>query len=285
MAGYTRQSAANIVDGLTIFAVDLNAEYNQLQSAFNATTGHTHDGTTGNAPLINLATSVTGTLPFTSTSGTLAVARGGTGATTIAAAKTAFALDQVDNTSDANKPLSTIAATNFTALDIHSKTAAVTLSNNDEIGLLDSTASFSLKRLTLSVLSTILTSTVITTLLNQVNQWLKPQRYSVVALTSANASSFAIGTGANRSLTLTANTTLSNPSDIASYVGQQFSISGQQDTTGGFTLGFGSFWFPIGEATIPSVPLAANNKFRIDGEVVNSTRIDFKLSVVGVDAI
>ena len=45
MAGYTRQAAANITTGSVIDAADFNDEYNQVQSAFNASTGHTHDGT------------------------------------------------------------------------------------------------------------------------------------------------------------------------------------------------------------------------------------------------
>ena len=45
MAGYTRQAAANIVTGSVVDADDFNDEYNQIQSAFNASTGHTHDGT------------------------------------------------------------------------------------------------------------------------------------------------------------------------------------------------------------------------------------------------
>ena len=45
MAGYTRQAAANIVTGSVVDADDFNDEYNQVQSAFNASTGHTHDGT------------------------------------------------------------------------------------------------------------------------------------------------------------------------------------------------------------------------------------------------
>ena len=45
MAGYTRQAAANITTGSVIDADDFNNEYNQVQSAFNASTGHTHDGT------------------------------------------------------------------------------------------------------------------------------------------------------------------------------------------------------------------------------------------------
>ena len=45
MAGYTRQASANITTGSVIDADDFNDEYNQVQSAFNASTGHTHDGT------------------------------------------------------------------------------------------------------------------------------------------------------------------------------------------------------------------------------------------------
>jgi hypothetical protein len=63
MAGYTRQSIADIVNGLDITAPPLTAEFNQIDAAFNGTTGHTHTGGTGNAPKINLATSVQGYLP------------------------------------------------------------------------------------------------------------------------------------------------------------------------------------------------------------------------------
>jgi len=48
MAGYTRQDTANnIANGNVIDADDFDAEYNQLESAFNASTGHAHDGTSG----------------------------------------------------------------------------------------------------------------------------------------------------------------------------------------------------------------------------------------------
>lgn len=62
MAGYTRQSVADIINGANITAPPLNAEFNQLSAAFNATTGHIHDGSTGNAPRIPLGTSVSGYL-------------------------------------------------------------------------------------------------------------------------------------------------------------------------------------------------------------------------------
>ena len=63
MAGYTRQSVADIINGANITAPPLNAEFNQLLAAFNASTGHTHDGSTGSAPKLPLTTSVSGYLP------------------------------------------------------------------------------------------------------------------------------------------------------------------------------------------------------------------------------
>ena len=64
MAGYTRQSTATIINGAGITAPPLNAEFNQLVSAFNSSSGHTHTGGTGDGPQIPLATSVTGYLPL-----------------------------------------------------------------------------------------------------------------------------------------------------------------------------------------------------------------------------
>jgi len=52
MAGYTRQSS--IVDGDVITALLFNNEYNQLLAAFNNSTGHKHDGTAAEGPVIAL---------------------------------------------------------------------------------------------------------------------------------------------------------------------------------------------------------------------------------------
>jgi len=54
--GYTRNDTANnIADGNVINASDLDGEFDAIQSAFNATTGHSHDGTTGEGPQIDTA--------------------------------------------------------------------------------------------------------------------------------------------------------------------------------------------------------------------------------------
>ena len=52
MAGYIRQST--FVDGDTITASLFNNEYNQLVNSFSNTSGHKHDGTTAEGPVIGL---------------------------------------------------------------------------------------------------------------------------------------------------------------------------------------------------------------------------------------
>ena len=52
MAGYIRQST--FVDGDTITAALFNNEYNQLVNVFSNTSGHKHDGTTAEGPVIGL---------------------------------------------------------------------------------------------------------------------------------------------------------------------------------------------------------------------------------------
>ena len=52
MAGYIRQSSIN--DGDTVTAALFNNEYNQLLAAFNNASGHKHDGTAAEGPVIGL---------------------------------------------------------------------------------------------------------------------------------------------------------------------------------------------------------------------------------------
>lgn len=73
MAGYTRQDTANnIANGNVIDADDFDAEYNAVEAAFNASTGHKHDGTAGEGapiekvgPSQDLVVSATQVLPKT----------------------------------------------------------------------------------------------------------------------------------------------------------------------------------------------------------------------------
>tara|TARA_R110000851_G_scaffold66288_2_gene150078 strand:- start:535 stop:1917 length:1383 start_codon:yes stop_codon:yes gene_type:complete len=52
MAGYTRQST--FTDGDVIQAADSNDEFNQILASFNNSTGHAHDGTAAEGPIIGL---------------------------------------------------------------------------------------------------------------------------------------------------------------------------------------------------------------------------------------
>ena len=52
MAGYTRQSS--YTDGDVITAAHSNDEFNQILAAFVNTTGHKHDGTAAEGPVIGL---------------------------------------------------------------------------------------------------------------------------------------------------------------------------------------------------------------------------------------
>lgn len=58
MAGYERQSSAEIIPGATVRAAPINAEYNQLDAAFEALNGHKHDGSTGEGGYVPLIADV-----------------------------------------------------------------------------------------------------------------------------------------------------------------------------------------------------------------------------------
>ena len=100
MAGYTRQAGADIVNGEEVTAPPLAAEFNQIQAAFHGSTGHAHDGTTGNAPRINLTTSVTGVLP---------IANGGSGGSSI--------IDAYDNIHNISVDIAVGATVNLSTSD------------------------------------------------------------------------------------------------------------------------------------------------------------------------
>jgi hypothetical protein len=54
MAGYTRQNSADITSGSTVRAAPINNELNQVRDAFSEATGHKHDGTTAEGPVIDM---------------------------------------------------------------------------------------------------------------------------------------------------------------------------------------------------------------------------------------
>ena len=54
MAGYTRQSVADIIASAIIKAAPINAELNTIRDAFAQATGHTHDGTSAEGAYVPL---------------------------------------------------------------------------------------------------------------------------------------------------------------------------------------------------------------------------------------
>jgi hypothetical protein len=54
MAGYTRQSVADIIANAVIKAAPVNAEYNAIRDAFAQATGHKHDGTSAEGAYVPL---------------------------------------------------------------------------------------------------------------------------------------------------------------------------------------------------------------------------------------
>ena len=93
--GYTRNDTGNnIADGNVINASDLDGEFDAIVAAFNASSGHTHDGSTGEGPpieaagiannAVELGTKTTGNYVATITGGTDIASTGATSGETIA---------------------------------------------------------------------------------------------------------------------------------------------------------------------------------------------------------
>ena len=60
MAGYSRQSVADIIANAVIKAAPVNAEFNAIRDAFAASTGHKHDGTSTEGAYVPLIADLDG---------------------------------------------------------------------------------------------------------------------------------------------------------------------------------------------------------------------------------
>ncbi len=63
MTGYTKQAPFNSALFGTTLWFSVNTEFTNISNAFNATSGHTHDGTSGGGGPISASSITTGTLP------------------------------------------------------------------------------------------------------------------------------------------------------------------------------------------------------------------------------
>jgi hypothetical protein len=123
----TKENTANKSSTVTLGTSDiLFPTQNAVKTYVDAAVAVTAiaDGSITDAKIISVAAS--------KLTGVVAIANGGTGASTITAAKTNLALNNVDNTSDVNKPISTLAQA---ALDLKentaNKSATTTLGTSD----------------------------------------------------------------------------------------------------------------------------------------------------------
>jgi hypothetical protein len=104
------------------------ATKNQIVNATTLVNTATSSGTANTIVVRDASGSFTGNLSgnATNVTGVVAIANGGTGATSITAMKTAYGLNNIDNTSDINKPISSLTQT---ALNLKVNTASIAVAN------------------------------------------------------------------------------------------------------------------------------------------------------------
>lgn len=143
--GYTRNDTANnIADGNVINASDLDGEFDAVQAAFNATTGHSHDGTTGEGPQIGTTGIADNAVTLgTKTSGNYvaagAVSGVGLSGSASAEGATFTVTSNATNANTASTIVARDASGNFSAGTITASLTG-TASNADQLDSLDSTS-------------------------------------------------------------------------------------------------------------------------------------------------
>jgi len=142
--GYTRNDTSNnIADGNVINASDLDGEFDAIQSAFDASTGHSHDGTTGEGPQIGASGIANDAVALgTKTTGNYVAAGAVSGVGLSGSASAEGATFTVSsNATDANTASTIVArdaSGNFSAGTITASLTG-TASNADQLDSLDST--------------------------------------------------------------------------------------------------------------------------------------------------
>lgn len=118
--------------------------------------------------------------------------------------------------------------------------------------------------------------------LNADQLWTAPQRGGETALSvSGGAIAWDAASGNDFSVTLTANATLSFPTNATTHTGQKGRILITQDGTGSRTFATNVNIKPLGSATTPSIPTAAGSQAYFAYEIINSTLVVYSLAGIG----
>lgn len=112
--------------------------------------------------------------------------------------------------------------------------------------------------------------------------WTAPQRGNQTSLSvSAGAIAWDAASGNDFTVTLTANATLSFPTNAAAHAGQKGRILITQDGTGSRTFATNANIKPLGSATTPSIPTTGGSQAYFAYEIISSTLVVYSLTGVG----
>lgn len=265
MSNYTKATNFAVKDGVPsgtpsklLKGTELDTEFNNIQVAVatkqDTTTSLTSLATIGSAADKMAYTTATSTWAETAIT---AVAR-----TYLALTTTAAMLANIGAAAVGNVPV-----------DTHAATAKAVPADADELALVDSAASFGLKKFTWANIKTALA--LIFGSLNIAQTWTAAQRGTISTLTYGATVTPDFSLANLYTIALTGNFTLANPTNLVA--GQSGSIFITQDPTGSRLISYGSA-FKFSGGVIPALTTTINAVDRLDYVVKSATEIHAALS-------
>jgi hypothetical protein len=207
-------------------------------------------------------------------SGTLAIEGGGTGATTAAAARTNLGLGNVDNTSDANKPVSTATQN---ALDTKANANEVNTALATKANAAEVTSSLNLKANANEVNTALATKANAAEVTSALATKANAEEVNTALATKANANEVntALATKANAAEVTSALSTKANASDVSASLALKEDVSNKANTP----LGSSTTLYPtqnavktyvdeqIASATLPDANSITKGKIQLAGDL------------------